>query len=99
MSWRDALDTLKQEAVAKEPAYAKAYAYGWQLLLSIGDVDDESRWHLSMMLHPKGRSSTEKDWHWMGRMAAYLGAPEEPLIMNDDANAPIHWNWAKGTQS
>lgn len=58
------------------------------------ETDGSYRWHLSMMLYPKGRGSTEEDWKWLGRLAAYLGAPEKPLVMRENApNAPVHWNW------
>jgi len=52
-------------------------------------------WHLSVTLFPRGRSSTDVDWKFLGQAVAYLGGPPQPLLgMPEDPNAPIHWSWA-----
>jgi hypothetical protein len=68
-------------------------ALGWEILLSRRRQDGVVRWHLSAKLYPHGRSSTKHDWKIVGRIAARIGAPRDPLIMPDDPGAPVHWSW------
>ena len=67
---------------------------GWDLLLTRTRQEDDSiHWHLSAKLYPNGRSSTEDDWKFIGQAAAHLGAPQDPAVVPDDPNRPIHWHW------
>ena len=67
--------------------------YGWRVCLSRARVVDRYSWHLSASLSPKGRSSGERDWQMIGKIAAYLGAPRDPLVVPDDPNDAHHWQW------
>jgi hypothetical protein len=66
---------------------------GWEIVLSRRTQDGIVRWHLSAMLHPHGRSSTENDWKIVGKIAARIGAPQDPAIVPEDSSAAIHWSW------
>ena len=82
-------------AVAKD-AIAERFISGWQVLVSVRIYGDgEQHWHLSCMLWPKGRSSTQDDWARLGRISSAAGAPREPItdIEKSHPNAPIHWVW------
>ena len=67
--------------------------FGWEILLSRRKQDGIVRWHLSAKLLPHARASTEDDWKILGRIAARVGAPQDPTIMPDDPRAAIHWSW------
>ena len=72
--------------------------YGWHVLLSRTRYPDGSyNWHLSASLSPRGRSSTERDWQMLGRIAAHLGAPRDPSIVPEDPNGVHHWQWFETT--
>lgn len=71
---------------------------GWQFLLSLNEEAPEvASWHLSAMLWPRGRGSTDEDWHFLGEAVRILGAPRDPLggeaAFKRHPNAPIHWHW------
>lgn len=66
---------------------------GWEVLLSRRKQDGIVIWHLSAKLHPHGRSSTENDWKVVGKIAARVGAPPDPVLMPNEPNAAIHWSW------
>lgn len=68
---------------------------GWEVLLSRRKQDGIVLWHLSAKLHPHGRSSTENDWKVVGKIAARVGAPCDPVLMPDDPNAAVHWSWTE----
>jgi hypothetical protein len=70
-------------------------ALGWEILLSRRRQDGIVLWHLSAKLYPHGRSSTENDWKVIGRIAARVGAPRDPVIMPDDPRAAVHWSWTE----
>jgi len=67
--------------------------FGWEVLLSRRKQDGIVLWHLSTKLHPHGRLSTKDDWMVLGKIAARVGAPRDPVLMPDDPNAPVHWSW------
>jgi hypothetical protein len=68
---------------------------GWQVSLSRFRKPDPGgyRWHFSAMLTPRGRSSTKIDWENLGRIAARLGAPRDPMIVPENPNDAHHWSW------
>lgn len=68
--------------------------HGWRITLSrvVASAGGYS-WHMSACLSPRGRKSTDKDWKMLGHFAAYLGAPQDPLIMPEDAAGVVHWQW------
>ena len=66
---------------------------GWEILLSRRKQDGIVLWHLSAMLHPHGRSSTANDWKIVGRIAARVVAPSDPVITPEDPRAAVHWSW------
>ncbi len=68
---------------------------GWEILLSRRRENRVVLWHLSTKLHPYGRSSTEHDWKVLGKIAARVGAPRDPVIMPDDPSAAVHWSWVE----
>jgi len=56
----------------------------------------KKEWIFSASLHPRGRSSTEADWIFAGRMAAAIGAPVDSLktpLETTDPNAVHYWTW------
>ena len=68
---------------------------GWEILLSRRGQNGLVVWHLSAKLFPHGRSSTEADWKTVGKIAARIGAPRDPMRMSQDPNAPLHWSWTE----
>lgn len=53
-------------------------------------------WILSASLFPAGRSSTEKDWRFLGEMLRALGAPKDSLrtpLETTPPNAVHFWTW------
>jgi hypothetical protein len=71
----------------------RAVIFGWEVLLSRRKQGDIVLWHLSTKLHPHGRSSTEDDWKIVGRIAARVGAPRDPVLAPEDPHAAVHWSW------
>lgn len=71
----------------------RVVVFGWEVLLSRRKQDGVVRWHLSTKLHPHGRPSTEDDWKIIGRIAARVGAPPDPVLMPEDPHAAVHWSW------
>lgn len=69
---------------------------GWEVFLSRRRQDGIVHWHLSTKLHPHRRSATKSDWEIVGRIAARVGAPRDPVVMPDDPCAAIHWSWTDG---
>lgn len=68
--------------------------YGWRVLLSrFRFPDGHYAWHLSARLEPPGRSSTERDWQMIGKIAKHLGAPCDPLVVPENPNDAHHWRW------
>ncbi len=68
--------------------------YGWRVSLSRVRVPDgRYSWHLSAALSPKGRKSSERDWQMLGKIARYLGAPPDPLVVPEDPSDVHHWQW------
>jgi hypothetical protein len=68
--------------------------YGWRVLLSrYRFPDGHHAWHLSARLDPPGRSSTERDWQMLGKIAKHLGAPRDPLFVPENPNDAHHWRW------
>ena len=68
---------------------------GWEILLSRRGQDGRVLWHMSAKLSPHGRSSSERDWTTIGKIAARVGAPQEPMSMSQDPNAALHWAWTE----
>jgi hypothetical protein len=55
-------------------------------------------WILSASLHPIGRSSTEEDWEYLGKMVAALRVPPGALrtsLETTDPNAVHYWTWSE----
>lgn len=53
-------------------------------------------WTFTASLHPRGRSSTEKDWQYIGKFVAALGAPLGSLMTPPGTTHPndVHyWMW------
>lgn len=68
--------------------------YGWRLCLSRMRVpDDRYSWHLSASLSPRGRHADVRDWQMLGKIAAHLGAPRDPLVVPENPNDVHHWQW------
>ncbi len=77
-----------------EPSFPRTCTVlGWHVALSQREENVGHSWHLSTMLYPRGRSSTEVDWRVLGHIAYILGAPGEITIMPVDANQLHHWIW------
>jgi hypothetical protein len=67
----------------------EAKAHGADQLLS-------REWIFSASLHPRGRSSTEADWRFLGQMAYAVGAPPDSLKTPFETTPPndVHyWIW------
>lgn len=89
------VESMKKEALKRRDiagAVVLRVVCGWEFGLSC----NENRWHFSAKLFPQGRGSTEKDWHYLGRVLAEVGAPEQPLtpFETTDPNAVHHWDWS-----
>lgn len=80
-----------------DPSQSSITTHGWLLFLSRVATDAGHVWHLSASLHPRGRSSTVKDWKMLGYLAMHLGAPRDPTIMPEDPTRVIHWQWSEGS--
>ena len=91
------LDTFGLDKLREWVKQASACVVGgWEFLLSRAEYEDKViHWHLSALLYPKGRGSSEEDWRFVGQVAAYLGAPKEPMIVPEDPNRTIHWHWTE----
>jgi hypothetical protein len=50
-------------------------------------------WIFSASLYPRGRSSTEEDWHLYGELMACMGAPEGSLVTPLETTKPtdVHY--------
>lgn len=78
---------------------------GWGVALSISRHDDIEHWHLSAVLVPRGRSSTEADWETLGRLSFSIvqasGCADVQEILDGiltplettHPNAVHHWAW------
>jgi hypothetical protein len=56
----------------------------------------DHQWILSASLHPRGRSSAEEDWRFLGQMLAAFRAPEDSLrtpFETTDPNDVHYWIW------
>jgi hypothetical protein len=86
------VDDLKRRAVlAKgEPVFG---VHGkW----SVGFSESETTRHLSARLVVD--ASDEEDWKTLGRLAARLGSPPEPMGgFPENAMATLHWDWSVST--
>jgi hypothetical protein len=68
---------------------------GWCFIMSQGMVGLPGT-HLSAQLVPKGRSSVDADWHFLGEALAVLGGSPEALLTPFDTTPPNdvhHWHW------
>jgi hypothetical protein len=90
-SLRDAQEALDRSGFAP----ARLVVLGWEIFLSRRRQGGVVRWHLSAKLHPHGRSSTKSDWEVVGRIAARVGAPSDPVFLPDDPRAAVHWSWSE----
>jgi hypothetical protein len=88
-SLEDAQAALDKSGFAPD----RLVVFGWEILLSRRRQDGIVLWHLSSKLHPHGRASTKDDWTVVGRIAARVGAPRDPVRMPDDPTAAVHWSW------
>jgi hypothetical protein len=88
-SLEEAQEVLRKSNFSPE----RLVVLGWEILLSRRRQDGVVLWHLSIKLHPHGRSSTENDWKVLGKIAARVGALRDPVIMPDDPSAAVHWSW------
>lgn len=99
MSAWSKIDDLRAQVVSRSLAEGVAFAperlvvLGWEIFLSRRRQGGLLRWHLSAKLYPHGRSSTENDWKIVGQIAARVGAPQDPVILQEDPAAPVHWSW------
>jgi starvation-inducible outer membrane lipoprotein len=87
------LEDAQAEITKKNFAPDRLVILGWEVLLSRRKQGDIVLWHLSVKLHPHGRPSSEEDWKVVGRIAARVGAPRDPVILPEDPHAAIHWSW------
>jgi len=56
------------------------------------EIKDE--WMFSAKLYPPGRSSTEADWAYLGKMTFALGAPRTaPKSIEEEPTASHYWIW------
>lgn len=88
-SLEDAQGALGKSGLAPD----RLVVFGWEIFLSRRRQDGVVLWHLSAKLHPHGRASTEDDWKVVGRIAAQVGAPRDPVLMPDEPSAAVHWSW------
>lgn len=117
LSWQAELANLKLEGGKYDKAapkthkervkWARAIPHrvlkGWRFQIS----DTLGQYHLSVSLHPRGRSSTEEDWGFLGKVLAVLGVPEDHIkpfgidrdgkdIHSDpEPGAVHHFMWSK----
>ena len=113
LDWKEELINLKSEGSNYNPPPPKTDAEriifiqrmpfriikGWRFQLSVG----LGQYQLSISLYPRGRSSIEDDWGFLGSALAVLGVPEnhEPFGIRDgkimggwpDPGAVHHFWW------
>lgn len=84
------------------PRIAFKIVEGWSAALSATKHNGIECLHLSMKLHPPGRSSTSEDWKRLGALIARLlnatgweGGLIEPItpIESTHPNRTLHWAW------
>lgn len=57
---------------------------------------NDQQWIFSACLHPRGRSSNEEDWKFLGRVLAAIGVPENSCLTPIQKTHPNHvhyWMW------
>jgi len=90
--------TLEEAQVALKKSHfvpERLVVMGWEILLSRRKQGGLVLWHLSAMLHPHGRSSTKHDWEVVGKIAARVGAPRDPVLVPENPSAATHWSWTE----
>ena len=60
---------------------------GWHFVMDRGYLNCPGT-HLSAMLVPRGRSSSNEDWGFLGTAVAILGAPEGSLLSSFEITNP-----------
>lgn len=88
------IESMRKEARKSPGEIAFRVVCGWTFGLSL----QLGEWHFSAELFPKGRSSIDNDWHYLGRVLKKVGAPEQPITPFETTppNAVHHWHWAVG---
>ena len=87
-------DFTVEEAQAFGRTIPTRIVRGWRFSMTSG----LGKYQLSVSLHPRGRSSTTKDWEFLGAALAAIGVPEGKEPMGGwpkDANAVHHFWWDK----
>ena len=97
---REMVDRLKGSLSARigDPRLGSAT---YEQLAEANDVAEKSRllaqqWIFSACLHPRGRSSTEADWTFLGQMVGAMGAPVASCRTPLDTTHPndvLYWLW------
>lgn len=92
-----------QVAPALPPTYeefVKKFEYTQETLRMLGITD--KTWCLSASLWPRGRSSTKKDWEYLGQMTAAIGAPMDALktpLQTTNPSDVHYWVWEEGAKN
>lgn len=102
-SWQELLTALKASAREKAPREAagpkewlsRCLVGSWEFIMTLSIRSaDAPAWHLSAMIWPRGRTSTDDDWKFLGQASMFLGAPKEPIFTDpENPKAPVHWDW------
>lgn len=82
-----ALGEASYEQLAEADAFMKKTGIG------------ATQWIFSACLHPRGRSSDEKDWLFLGQVVAQIGAPIDSCRTPLETTPPndVHyWIWTEG---
>lgn len=94
----------------KKGGIQKRVLEGWELQISYRapktplNPFHKGIWHVSLMLYPYGRGSTEEDWGVHGKLVAMSGCPD-PIECcltppeTTDPNAAHHYTWGSDGKS
>jgi hypothetical protein len=94
------IQSLGDRMHTEVPATYEEFVTGWHLEVERGKAAgiENRRWLFSAMLYPRGRSSTEKDWAFLGAATAALRIPDPVSCCltppeTTHPNAVHYWQW------
>lgn len=93
---RDVVNALKGPVATRVGAPKLGEASYEEIFAANAVKDVDRQWIFSASLHPRGRSSVENDWFFLGKMCAAIGAPINSCVTSVETTNPndVHyWMW------